>query len=85
MPYTPGNPPSVKDEDMRSFVQWVERELLAIARASVESVALELRPVFREPTKPRPGMIVYADGTMWNPSGGEGVYTYNIAGTWVKL
>ena len=37
------------------------------------------------PAKPRQGMIRYADGTNWNPSGGEGIYYFNSAGTWVKL
>lgn len=30
------------------------------------------------------GMIAYADGTVWNPGAGEGVYA-RIAGAWVKL
>ncbi len=37
------------------------------------------------PEKPRQGMIRYADGTNWNPSGGEGIYFFNSSGTWVKL
>ena len=35
--------------------------------------------------KPRVGDIRYADGTKWNPSGGEGIYFYNGSGVWTKL
>lgn len=37
-----------------------------------------------EPEKPVDGMIVYADGTNWNPGSGVGFYGYE-AGAWVKL
>ena len=33
------------------------------------------------PTKPREGMLVYADGTDWNPGSGAGYYVY-YAGAW---
>ena len=36
------------------------------------------------PTKPREGIMRYADGTNWNPGGGRGLYHYQ-AGAWVKL
>jgi hypothetical protein len=38
----------------------------------------------KEPTRKREGMLVYADGTNWNPGGGEGVYCY-YASAWNKL
>ena len=37
-----------------------------------------------EPDRPEDGMIVYADGTDWNPGSGEGLYERNN-GAWVKL
>ena len=36
------------------------------------------------PEKPRRGLIVYADGTGWNPGSGEGLYRFN-GSTWVFL
>jgi hypothetical protein len=36
------------------------------------------------PNKVYDGLTVLADGTDWNPGGGQGVYTY-YAGTWNKL
>ena len=45
---------------------------------------LTLEVLNSEPTKLRNGLVVYADGTNWNPGSGEGVYAYE-AGSWVKL
>ena len=64
--------------------RYLEQELLAISRALQETQALELRPIFAAPTRPRDGMIIYADGTSYNPGSGEGVYAYEN-GAWVKL
>jgi len=36
------------------------------------------------PDKPRRGLVVYADGTDWNPGSGEGLYRYN-GSTWVFI
>jgi hypothetical protein len=63
---------------------YVEEELLAIARSLSEQTELELRPIHAEPTKPREGMIVFADGTDWDPGAGKGVYTRS-GSSWVKL
>lgn len=35
------------------------------------------------PARPRKGMIVYADGTDWNPGSGEGLYVYKSS--WVFI
>lgn len=82
MPYNQQPPADIRTvEDMR---RWVEEELKAIARELAETQALELRPIHREPTRPREGMIVCADGTDWDPGSGAGSYEY-IGGAWVKL
>lgn len=36
------------------------------------------------PTKISVGMVVYADGTAWDPGAGEGLYV-RTSGGWVKL
>lgn len=64
--------------------KYLEDELTAISRELSETQVLELRPVHVEPTRPREGMIVFADGTDWNPGSGVGVYTF-LAGSWSKL
>jgi len=43
-----------------------------------------LKILYVEPIKPRDGMVVYADGTEWNPGSGEGIYGY-INGSWTAL
>lgn len=63
---------------------YVDEELGAISQEFQETFALELRPIYRAPTKPREGMIVFADGTSWNPGAGKGVYVYQ-GGAWVHL
>jgi hypothetical protein len=45
---------------------------------------LTLPALAAEPTRIRNGMIVYADGSNWNPGSGEGFYGRE-GGAWVKL
>ncbi len=64
---------------------YVQDELGHISSA-VEQLSLGYLDVTNvAPTRPRQGMIRYADGTNWNPSGGEGIYFFNSSGSWVKL
>ena len=40
---------------------------------------------YKEPYKPKEGLVVYADGTEWAPDvNGPGVFVYQ-GGTWVRL
>lgn len=39
--------------------------------------------LFREPDNLRPGRVVYADGTDFDPGSGEGLYRRTLANTWV--
>ena len=65
---------------------YIQDELGHISGA-IEQVALGYLDVSNAaPVRPRQGMIRYADGTNWDPSGtGEGIYFYNASGSWVKL
>lgn len=45
---------------------------------------LQLDILENEPPTPFNGMVVYADGTSWNPGAGVGFYGYQN-GAWVKL
>lgn len=82
MAYKPSNPGKVTE--VAQCLEYVERELAAIMRAMQETTVLELRPSFAPPPRPREGMIVFADGTSWNPGAGKGVYTF-LSGAWSKL
>lgn len=65
--------------------RWVDDEHRTIARELASQIPfLFLQKLYAAPEKILDGMIVYADGTTWNPSGGEGIYA-RIAGAWVKL
>lgn len=84
MPYTVTPSPKVAEE-LTDLVAWVDEELRAVEASQYDDIiALELRPTHREPIRPREGMIVYADGTDWNPGSGEGPYVY-INGAWASL
>ena len=67
-----------------SVAKWVEENFLTLARAMAEQSEVELRPIYAPPSNPREGMIVYADGTEWNPGSGKGVYVFTGA-AWSKL
>lgn len=69
--------------DAPTLQSYLERELDAIMRELAETTVVELRPVYAEPSKPRTGMIVYADGTEWNPGSGAGLYVYK--GSWTFI
>lgn len=80
--FVPQKPPEDKDQ----LNEYIWRMLRDIAQ-NLESIAdgriIEKRHV--APSKPRDGMIAYADGTNWNPgAGGEGLY-YFKSGTWTLI
>lgn len=81
--YTPGKPPAGGNvEDLK---RWLETELGRIQtdqQAAVDGVLL--KKLYAAPKKIRDGLTVLADGTTWNPGGGQGVYTW-YAGVWNKL
>ena len=67
------------------FQYAVEREFEAVERGLEDFAdALRLLEITAEPNPKRNGMIVYADGTNWNPGSGRGVYVYK-GSSWVLL
>lgn len=61
---------------------WLRRELRAIAEAignRVPYVVLDTQ--YAAPKKLVEGMTLKADGTLWNPGAGAGVYSYR-GGAW---
>jgi len=51
---------------------------------NLDAESLALAKLQAAPGRPFDGMIVYADGTNWNPGGGEGIYAF-YATVWNKL
>jgi hypothetical protein len=78
MAYVPGPVPA-------DAFPWLVRELQAISQADRASTpAVYLQALAVAPDKPRDGMVVYANGTNWNPGSGAGVYVRKGA-VWVLL
>lgn len=74
-------PETVPDEDLQIYLQ---RELEKIAASlNVKDVIIfEILNV--APVRIQDGMLIYADGTNFNPGSGEGFYGREN-GIWVKL
>jgi hypothetical protein len=73
-------PAYVKDEEMRNQFDRLQRAL------NDAQTAFDLVVLHAAPDRMRAGMLVYADGTDWNPGSGEGVYRRNAANAaWVYL
>lgn len=82
--YVPSSPPNTSDPELQRVIEWVRGELERITRYLNDLPLVKLNVQNVEPTKPRQGMLVYADGTNWNPGSGAGVYVRN-ASSWAKL
>jgi hypothetical protein len=78
--YEPGPLP----EEVEDLGGYVVSELKRLGDIILNQAIFRLERIHIEPSKPRVGDIRYADGTNWNPSGGEGIYFYNGT-SWVKL
>ena len=78
--YLPAFAPAQTSPEMRRFL---DEELKRIAER-INLTFLQLPILGEEPDKRENGVIIYADGTSWNPGSGEGFYGYEN-GAWVKL
>jgi hypothetical protein len=64
-------------DDPTELALWMEQQLQSLERAMSEGLTdIVLVELHVEPTRPRTGMIVLADGTDWDPGSGQGVYAY---------
>lgn len=78
--FSPDMPPAGEEA---GYAYRMFQRLAAWFRQPIVS-EIQLQERFSEPSKPVRGMMVYADGTNWNPHSGAGPYIYN--GTvWVYL
>lgn len=86
MPWSGNKAPLQTTEDGQALAFWMEDELERFANEQVDNLqAIDLRPTYNPPLRPRQGMIAYADGVKWNPGSGEGLYIYNGLGVWVPV
>lgn len=82
--YEPSAPPLDEEPTAKSVLEYVESEFRALA-STLGQVDEGRRDVSTtEPARPRTGQVAYADGTVWNPGDGAGLYYYD--GTeWVLM
>lgn len=78
--YAPNTPPNDAAEMQRFLFD--ELKKISVAITALSSGHLDITTV--APTKPRDGDLRYADGVLWNPGSGKGVYVYK-ATVWAFL
>ena len=65
------------EQDIRTLAEWVHNELELVAKAMQKPTLLHLEELFESPPRPRDGIVVFADGSEWNPGSGRGYYGYH--------
>lgn len=78
--------PTAVPETLAGMRAWLADQFRAIAASlqAPQAPAIVLEPRAVAPARPTDGMIVYADGSEWNPGDGAGPYVYE-GGSWRKL
>jgi hypothetical protein len=72
------------DSDPLKVAEWVRQEFAKLEQSFFDLDMIQFKVTTVAPEKPREGMTLLADGTLWNPGAGKGVYTY-YSGVWNKL
>lgn len=75
-------PPNIQTVD--ELRQWMEEELRRLATSIQTTDETQYNIRYAAPAGPTAGMVVFADGTTWNPGSGRGLYEYRTS-SWVKL
>jgi hypothetical protein len=74
-------PPPSDPAQLPAYLRQETARMAQAAQAGVD--ALDLDELAAEPVKYDTGKVVFADGTIWNPGAGRGVYVYD--GGWLKV
>lgn len=79
-------PSAVPERAPAGLKAWLAQQFRLIAGefAAPQSALVTIEPRGVEPARPTNGMLVYADGTAWNPGSGAGFYKRE-GGAWVKF
>lgn len=78
------NRQNLAGESLQDLREYVLNELDQIQKAFAVLDFLRLKIWYEEPPRLYDGLVVFADGTSWNPGSGEGFYGY-YNGSWTKL
>lgn len=81
-PYKAG--PISDTSSLGEVIAYIRREFEEVEKVFIVTLLNPMETLHAAPAKLRDGLTVLADGTDWNPGGGQGVYTY-YAGAWHKL
>lgn len=78
--------PSVIDgSSLEALTASLRAELTRLAQQLGQPVEYQaLKTLYAAPNRILEGMLVKADGTIWNPGSGAGIYA-RVGGAWVKL
>lgn len=77
--YVPRPSPRPELPELQDLTSYVDLELRALSRDLQVNEKLNFVELHVEPEKPRDGLVVFADGTDWNPGSGRGIYIYYAA------
>lgn len=81
---TVGDVPTTTSAETAAIVQWVLTNLrVIIERLNTPGLA-QLIELHEEPPKPRVGLLVWADGTDWDPGSGVGLYVFD-GSAWLNV
>ena len=81
MSYTPMVPP----QEAERLPTYLDDEFQRVSQ-EIGRLASGLHDIlYKPPVRFIKGMVIYADGTSWNPGSGEGLYRYSLGGTWVYI
>jgi hypothetical protein len=70
--------------DPLAIAEWVRQEFGRLEQSFFDLDMIQLKETFVAPGYAREGMVLFADGTLWNPGAGRGFYGYHT-GAWNKL
>jgi len=62
-------------DEIISYIE-IQFQKLANLFSDLEAESIRFTIMYKEPERPQEGMLVYADGTLWNPGYGKGLYVY---------
>ena len=78
----PSVPPHTDTPEGTRIVEWARRAFDANIRRINSPSEVRFEPAYTPPAKPDPGMVVFADGSHWNPGSGVGLYYYGFDHAW---
>lgn len=76
--------PTTTLPEVTSVVQWVQANLRQLTERLNTIGLVQLIELHEEPPKPRVGLLVWADGTDWDPGSGAGLYVYS-GSAWLSV